>query len=366
MTERCRFALLFWHGFAFHCPPPTVSRSFSQLFRSVAGIVIFFGALTVVAGGWRATRGFERVPGVYHKWRYWLAHKDRFDVLFVGTSRLYHQVIPAEFDVGVQTTAPALGPVRSFNFGYDAMWPPEQFYLLRRILAERPAKLRYVVFDCMDIQPRLDERNARTRRTAYWHDWRHTRMAWSAVPDMAEPLLAKWRFATAHGALLLRELTNQGLGAEWLSYEFGVERRKKESRWDPPAEWKDTEGYGRGTDEPFAGQKLAAYEANIRALRLLWPPQQLSPAYYRVIQAIDAEVRAAGAEPVWVVTPSDDVTENFTGFPPGVLVWHYADPHAFAELYDPAVHYDHAHLNHRGAQIFTRMLAERFAAEMGK
>jgi hypothetical protein len=324
---------------------------------------LFFLALGGVSAAIRAARPFPEVASVYHKWRYWVARKDHYDVLFVGTSRLYHHVIPAEFDAHVQAAAPHLGPVRSFNFGIDAMWPPEQFYLLRRILAAGSTRLRWVILDCMDIQARIDPRNERSRRTAYWHDWRHTVMAWEAVPAMYGPLHRKVHTATLHGSLLLKEWTNQGLAAEWLSYELGIEKRKKASRWDPPDEWKDTEGYERGKDEPFTGEPLAAYQARVAALRENWPPQPLAPPYYRAVAEVNALVRAAGAEPIWVITPSDDVRENFAGFPPGSVVWSYVDPHRFPELYDPSLHYDHQHLNHAGAQLFTRYLAARFAEE---
>ena len=60
-----------------------------------------------------------------------------------------------------------MGSGRSFNFGYDGMWPPESFYLLRQLLALRPAPAKWVVIDLMDINTQLDERNNSTLRMAY-------------------------------------------------------------------------------------------------------------------------------------------------------------------------------------------------------
>ena len=36
------------------------------------------------------------------------------------------------------------------------------------------------------------------------------------------------------------------------------------------------------------------------------------------------------------------------------------DIHTVPELYDPELHYDEGHLNARGAEVFSRLLARRF------
>src|SRR6185295_4580036 len=117
---------------------------------------------------------FPEVPGIFPKWSYFARNRDRIDVLFVGSSRFYHQIIPAQFDA-------AVGEGRSFNFGYDGMWPPESFYLLRRLLDLRPARLKWVVIDLMDINTQLDALNVSTLRMAYWHDLRHTALAFRDI-----------------------------------------------------------------------------------------------------------------------------------------------------------------------------------------
>jgi hypothetical protein len=74
-----------------------------------------------------------------------------------------------------------------------------------------------------------------------------------------------------------------------------------------------------------------------------------------------AEVRAVGAEPILVVAPTLDPRENFRELPPGVAVWRYHDVDAYPALYDAENRYDPTHLNDAGAQIFTDLLAARFA-----
>jgi hypothetical protein len=325
---------------------------------------IFLAAFATMCSGIRVALPFPEVMGVYQKWLYFKRNKDRFDVLFLGSSRFYHQVIPEQFDARVKALSGR--DVRTFNFGYDGMWPPESYWMLRQLLAMKPKKLRWVFIDGMDIEPKLDDRNFSTLRQAYWHDWRHTLMAWRSVADAGLSPKKKWSYLAGHGELFLREWTNQGCGAEWLGYEFGVEKRKKPTRWDPPKGWKDNEGYEPEKDVPFAGPELEDFQRAVAELRASFPPREAKPSFVDALSGIAAKVRAAGAEPIVIITPTVDRRENFSGLPSDIPVWRYHDANEYPALYEPANHYDMSHLNDAGAKIFTDLLAERFAAQLKK
>jgi hypothetical protein len=340
--------------------PESPARAAAPSFgRAALNTAIFLAALVAACSAIRVALPFPEVMGVYQKWLYFKKHKDSIDVLFLGSSRFYHQVIPRQFDERVKELSGH--NLRTFNFGYDGMWPPESFWMLRKVLASKPARLRWVFIDCMDIEPKLDDRSFNTRRLAYWHDWRHTVMAWRAVADTGLAPRKKWPLLTGHGALLMRQWTNQGWGAEWLSYEFGIERRKKAARWDPPKGWKGTEGYEAEKDIPFAGPERVQFERDVAVLRENFPPRKAKPSFFDALEDIAAEVRAAGAQPILIITPTVDRREHFVGLPSDIPVWRYHDIAAFPELYDPGNHYDASHLNDAGARIFTDMLAKRFA-----
>jgi hypothetical protein len=326
--------------------------------RAALNTAIFIAALVGACSAIRVTLPFPEVIGVYQKWLYFNKHKDSFDVLFLGSSRFYHQVIPKQFDGRVEELCGH--KLRTFNFGYDAMWPPESFWMLRKLLASKPAKLRWVFIDCMDIQSKLDERNFGVRRLAYWHDWHHTVMAWKSVIDSPGSSRNKWSYLTGHGTLLMQQWTNQGWGAEWVSYELGVQRRKKASRWEPPEGWRDTEGYEVEKDVRFTGPEREKFVRNVEKLRENFPPRRAKPSFVEAVREIAADVRAAGAQPIFVITPTVDRRENFSGLPADVPVWRYHDVAAYPELYDPENHYDASHLNGSGARIFTELLAKRF------
>ena len=74
-----------------------------------------------------------------------------------------------------------------------------------------------------------------------------------------------------------------------------------------------------------------------------------------------AEVRAAGAQPIFVLSPTVLGREFFAPPPTGAQFIAFNDPQKYPQLYDPEVRYDTWHFNPRGAALFTDLLAERFA-----
>ncbi len=332
--------------------------------RTLLNSALFCAVLSGSCWAIREALPFPKVLGVYQKWLYFQQHKDEFDAVFIGSSRVYHGVIPPQFDARVKAATGRT--LRTFNFAYDAMWPPESLYMTRQILAMKPAKLRWVFIECLDIYADLDPSVRDTRRTAYWHDVRHTAMALAAVRDQKFKPLDKWDLSMTHSAILLRNWTSQGRGAEWLSYETGVERRKKDSRWEPPDAWKNDAGYQPEDEAPLAGAELQRFTAAVEARRKSFPPAPMLPSLRKAFAEILAEIRAAGIEPIVMVTPTVLPRENFDGFPPGVAVWRYHNPNGYPALYDPVNRHDFTHLNHAGAQIFTELLATRFATMLNE
>lgn len=300
---------------------------------------------------------FPDVPGIFPKWAWFQKHKDQFDVLFLGSSRFFRQVIPQQFDAAVAAAGAA--PVRSFNFGYDGMWPPESFFLLRQLLDARPARLKWVVIDLMDINTQLDERNNTTQRMAYWHDTRHTRLAFADICSVRRPWAQKLDLLAAHGRLWFRERLNLGRGADLLR-----DRLAPRAPRTKPHSWEAHAGYKGETDRTMSPDIAAEFAAGVAVMRQRQPPVPVRPVFREALRAVIADVRRAGAEPIFVLAPTINPRENFSEVPAGAAVWAFNDPHQHPVLYDPARHYDSWHLNHRGAVDFTALLAARFVERM--
>lgn len=323
-------------------------------FAGLRNVLLFVAALVLAASGIAALLPMDQVQAVGAKWRHFLAHKDEPDVLFVGSSRFYHQIIPPQFDREVAATGV---PVKSFNFAVDGCWPPESFYLLRQILAQRPARLRWVVIDLMDINSRIPPENRDTPRVRYWHDLRHTIMAlretWSRVE---RPASERSDQCLEHVQLFLQNAFSLGRGAASLqTWAFTGKKKERSPVWGKEA------GYAAEPDVVMSGEPLANYERLVEKLRKGLRPFPMPPVFYEAVRDIAAVVRASGAEPIFVIAPTVNPRENFSDTPPGLEIWRYNDPMEYPELYRADRHFDDYHLNAAGAVEFTRLLAERFA-----
>ncbi len=334
------------------------ARGQATLLTHFAAAFIGLAAFGGVCLGIARALPMPEVPSVSPKYRYFADNRDKYDTIFLGSSRFYHQIIPREFDDAVEKLTGRR--TRSFNIAYDAVWPPESYFLLRELLALKPAKLRWVLIDAMDINPQLDERNAGTRRQAYWHDWRNTKMAidWiSGHPPMTKA--QRRELITAHLTLLLKQWVNLGRGAEFIAEKLEMRRTKKPK----PPEWHADEGYHPGGVVGLTGEARASYLRIVERLKRGIPPAAPAPAFAKAMEEIVAEVRAAGAEPIFVIAPTLNERENLLTIPGGAPLIPLNDPQKYPVLYDPDLHYDGWHLNERGAHVFTRILAEQFAAK---
>src|SRR5215470_2195631 len=94
------------------------------------GCIVFAATCLII----HALLPFPNIPGVAPKLRYFAAHKDEFDTLFVGSSHLYRDVVPEIFD---ETTAARGTPTHSFNLSLGGMRPPESIYFLEQALSAR-------------------------------------------------------------------------------------------------------------------------------------------------------------------------------------------------------------------------------------
>ncbi len=318
--------------------------------RALRNAVLFLAACTLGCTVLGRLAPFPEVPGIFPKWSYFRENRARFDVLFVGSSRFYHQIIPAQFDA-------AVGGVRSFNFGYDGMWPPESFYLLRQLLALRPPNLKWVVIDLMDINTQLDERNVSTLRMAYWHDLAHTRLAFQDILASRWHPEQKFDLLLQHGRLCLSQVLNLGRGADLLNKILAPKQPRKK-----PFAWEEVAGFEPGPDRALEGAELKSFQRTVERLQQDLPPAPVRPVFREALGDLIRDVRRAGAEPIFVIAPTINFRENFTEVPGNVAVFAFNRPAEQPELFNPDKHYDSWHLNEKGAVDFTALLAAKFRA----
>ena len=302
------------------------------------------------------------LPVLSEKRAHFVAQAGEYDAVFIGSSRVYRGFVPEVFDAEVQARGQAM---RSFNFGMEAVWPPESLYRVREFLRER-ARVRWVFIELLPVNPRLTPENARTLRAIYWHDWRHTVLAWREIASR-EGLTGgeKRGWWALHAELFFRRLAGISGGAAaldpWLRPE-ALKAARKEAAFNSP--WIDSAGFLPEPPTPMAPELAAAWRMQTAGYAQSSTPIPL-PGHLRAeVRDLAATVRAAGAVPIFVITPSIIPAENFAelraqGIDAELIS--FKDPARFPSLYDPDLHFDGPHLNERGAREMSRLLAHEFA-----
>jgi hypothetical protein len=283
-------------------------------------------------------------------------HKEDYDTVFIGSSRFRHHIIPHEFDAA---TAAGGVPTHSFNLGYSGMWPPESFYFLRQVLALHPRKLHWLVIELMDYRFGEWENKPLTMRSVYWHDCQHTAMILRVMLESSLPPLEKGRQLALHTRLFLHRMLGPGGGADWLVGRYFPTKSHSKPDWVGRAGF-DPEVQG-GEWTPAATADL---EAQVDAVKRSLPPQPLRPGFSAAFQELLGDLRQAGVQPIFVISPTVRPVENLAlGLPEGLTVFRFNQPDIYPELYKPETHYDIGHLNENGAHEFTRLLAQRFVEQ---
>jgi hypothetical protein len=297
--------------------------------------------------------------GVAAKLKFFTEHKDEFDTLFVGTSCIYYSVSPEIFD---QTTQASGLPTHSFNFGIDAMHPPENFYVLEQILKTKPRNLKWVFLETADIETKLHQVLG-TERAVYWHDWPRTKLALRKALNPRGD--ARWYIRISRLWLARRDLANHlklfaqrfvNIGRiNLLSSKIRGPETEAELELGPKRDGYRLAGDAMSPETAVIFQKRLAQE--IAGAR----PKPLDPYADQAYRAYAERIRALGAAPLFVVPPL--IFQSPVSFrhppPPGPLL-SFNDARTYPMLFDSKVRIDDAHLTNEGAQEFTRLLAQEF------
>ena len=312
---------------------------------------------------------------------YFEAHADRYDAVFLGASSMYRGVVPPVFDAAMAERG---HPLRTFNLSAPGMRPHEANWLLRRILEDRPERLRWVFLDLRDWSPRIMRANRFANRTVAWHDAAETRSVLRSSLLQEEPS-ERLRLAGLHLLYFGMNAVQLGHGPV-LARSLGAwpedpsEERREERRLRPDAnEIERWQGYGPFRVEHFQQGATAQHRREFLEERETWirrwaglsranaQPGSLASYNLEALEAQVAALRAAGVEPVYLIPPESTPTPHLLrlaeeGRVPRLLAFN--DPETYPELYRIENRFDRNHLRDSGARIFSRLLAERFSAEL--
>ncbi len=293
--------------------------------------------------------------GVSQKFRFFSAHKDEFDTLFIGSSRVYFQISPAIFDRVTRESGLA---THSFNFGIGGMYLPETAYLLEQILNLKPRNLRWVFIEYDELQTKWSPENQTSRRALYWADWKRVSLLLRKLTDAGTDKDEKntRSLLTFYATQVERNYTNVSRAADVLHYFLG--RDTKEHR----ASYLGAGGDGYVTrPNRMSPSQTAAYERGLAAAMVEAGTRPLSPYAVEAYRQCAQAVRSIGAAPVFLITPSTtqiNMAAERTEAPGVVMAFN--NPRVYPNLYHSSVRRDGQHLTKSGAEEFTRVVAANF------
>jgi hypothetical protein len=329
--------------------------AYRRYFRALGVIFCFLTAAGAASCLLDRCLPFPPVPNVAARFRYFTKHKDEFDTIFIGSSRFHNQIIPLEFDA---LNAARGVPTHSFNLAYSGMWPPESFYFVRQVLATHPAKLHWVVMELMDYRFGAWEQRPLQMRVVYWHDWTDTMFACRYMLESELRPTEKICQIGLHLWLFLQRSASPGRGYEWLRIRHVRPTEKEDVGWEERAGFDPEPELSRLRK----GRSRADFLRGVKEVRESLPEQPLRPGFEAAFKDLLGDFRRAGIEPIFVIPPTINRPENLVlGLPRGITVLRFNRPDKFPQLFHPDMHYDAVHLNEKGAQEFTRLLAGYFA-----
>lgn len=340
--------------------------------RGVIHLVIGLGAFVAGCLAIQRIVPWPRMNEISEKLAYFSKHKDEYDVLFIGSSRIYHGIVPQIFDATLKARGVAS---TSLNLGIDGMNMPESSCFLEKILAQKPARLKWVFVELTPFRLEMGENDRASERGIYWHDW--ARMKWIAgelwnntradgrdyrwAPKPWRAGVNELDIAAMHGRLFLRNMGNIGRAFEWIDHAASA---NGEAMCGAPRF-----GFlGMDRAEPMAGGELKEYQKKLAAMRAR-PPEPGDNGWGLRITSAHASrlIRAAGAEPVFVITSAvSGSPRKWPGEPMDAPLFRYHDPDRDEKFYRVDRRSNSGHLNTLGATEFSELLATDFARHLSE
>ena len=265
-------------------------KPFGRFLAAGLEVVLFLAVSLPLSG--------QPLSRIQRKVAYVSQHKDAYDILFVGSSRVFHGVSPGIFD---QVAAKSGEHWRSFNLGMDEMGMAQSMDVIREVMAAHPARLKYVVFE---LEPGLGMLAGHAQKAG----------GPNAIPAPGGP----------------GPLGPEGDGY----YPLGSSMR-------PDVEPTYAQRLASEREQPTRPPPNEAVKADLARFA-----NEMAVQNVRVIFLVAPSLKAAHGSGI--------------NAPHGSVVISFDDVERYAPLYDEANRPDAEHLNARGAEIFSRLLAQQF------
>jgi len=318
------------------------------------------------------------------KWKYFSEHKDDYNAIFLGPSTTYFGVIPKLFDEYMTTEGKS---VKSFNFGIAGANVAEIDFYLQKILALKPANLKWIFLDCsFDL---FTNYNATSAQEIYWHTPSKTLENFQLILESSidswpvkasylnanfQSFIYRWLGLGQLANLWQEKILNIDLSNADPLAKVSEDRLLQESGyyaidWQKKAEKWQTFFRANGLDTYHKNLKneqlkLANSEDSFNSQSIIYGAQMLKNLAARIEQY--QQINNNKTDAIFFIPPLLEADSNpsalYQAYESGYIdtLFAFNNPNKFTNLYDVNRRIDSAHLNHQGAQEFTLLLASEF------
>jgi hypothetical protein len=296
-------------------------------------------------------------------------HPDDYDILFVGSSRVYRQISPATFD---RVLGEAGYPLRSFNLGIGAAKVPEVAFLLKRLANEQTIRPRYIFIDPDGLLATIAEVNTNRQREIYWHERPETALAIRSLDD--EDRFDRANYVHRHARAHIFNILGYGRLRGFLAgaLDTATENRRilgKQGDGFLPYTARSADRFELERREFFLAN-LERYHRGVAGWeRRQARRNQLRPQHIALFEQLKRNIERTRAEPIFILSPvvqsrGEAREAHLRGVLPVLLA--FDDPNLYPQLFEVDHRFDLTHLNRRGAVLYSELLAQRFADHLDR
>lgn len=335
--------------------------------RRIGWIVLGVVSFVVVAAVLGRLSGPQFAPTLRPKVNAFLADKDSYDAVYIGSSRVQRGVRPDVIDPRLSTPE---RPFRSFNLGVPGMESFEADAVLREILAAKPERLRFVLIEAPRWRVPTMMSKKRTVRDLQWHDVSMTREMLRSIWRTSDPLRKKLEWSWDHLRLFFWRLSNYARGSLLPSEPTPAVQRLT-------AGLATVRGYIPLSEQMGgrAAERRRRFLSNARSYRKevaeirrraedgILPDAAVDARYNRPALVGQVErLREAGVVPVYFAPPLLIPVADYEGMAREGWMPHLIDlrdPREYPSLFDPGQRFDREHMTLQGARRMSLEVARQ-------
>jgi hypothetical protein len=326
-------------------------------------ILAFLSGLAIASAGLRAVadRNSTASGGLLE---HLAAHREDYDLIVVGPSFTRLHFIPPVFDARMKEHGYS---VRSFGFGIKGLRGGELDYYLGRILDMHMPNLKWIVCDVTLDQARaIDRRNGFKRRVVYWNEPDSAWFAFDAAVRKAHGMGEQVAQAWTQLRHVLMKVASVGEGVTALREGTWYGRRRKVSPRSAFHVSSNAPKNASALGEHYLKKNKRPHLRGVKALARERKRKRKHPRDNEMLRHWRDRIAAQGVEPWFLISPALGYAQFETRVPgaPRLQVLNFNDPITYPELYDPGLRHDRSHFHVGGAQVFTRDMADTFAAAL--